>query len=463
LSHGRAHTPQQWPRISSHGSKQVADARYFSGREHQGARCGAGEFLMRRHPALPSWLCLWVLSKSSGRFRPAVVLPRGAVAIRRVLPFRRAPTLVHRAQYWPRVRFRFEGQRLRKQRTENTIAGQWFQPPSSTGRQAGDPARLAVIFFRVAKGAMAELPEKNGSSTHDTGGNPFPKNHPLHQAGAEIALWVKEQEALFTSDMLKKMPPDGAANQEFLAWHLGSIAGLFDIWARALSTFCPRNDEGARAFEGVLDKIVSFVVTQANNSPLSFIPKPLFLKEVEIRAGERKQHWTGQMLLSVRKAKESQRTPRDFVGAAETKPEESGGADARPANGSEAVSQTLTSKPSTPTPREGRMVQEQPKQDAPERIDDGSPPTGTVPVPEQPQRIAAIPGPAAEAHTLVPPRPCEQHDEVPGRQATPTKNRPVEAEAHITLKKAATGTAVAPEDDAAKELGSDLGSARLSG
>jgi len=115
--------------------------------------------------------------------------------------------------------------------------------------------------------------------------------------------------------------------------------------------------------------------------------------------------------------------------------------------------------PSTPTPSEGptsRVVQEEPKQDAPERIDDGSPPTGTVPVPEQPQRIAAIPGPAAEAHTLVPPRPCEQHDEVPGRQATPTKNRPVEAEAHITLEKAATGTALAPEDDAAEELGSGL-------
>jgi hypothetical protein len=246
---------------------------------------------------------------------------------------------------------------------------------------------------------MEELPGNSGTSPHDVlGGNPFPEDDPRHQYWTQVSLWVKEKVAQFTSRTLKTMPPEAASYREFLDWSLDAIAGIFDIRASGYLALYEPTDQDADSFESLLCRIEEFVISQADAWRISSIPAPLFLTELKIRAAERKQYWIGQMLLSVRKRNESWRTPRDFVDAAEPKPDESARQDARPANASEAVFQTLTSKPSTPTPREGRMVQEQPKQDAPERIDDGPPPTGTVPVPEQPQTSAAIPEPAVQTH-----------------------------------------------------------------
>jgi hypothetical protein len=156
------------------------------------------------------------------------------------------------------------------------------------------------------------------------GTNPFPEDHPYHQVWIEKSRWVKEQTALFMSRRLQKLPPESASSDEFLNCQLQTVAGVFDILARAYSCFCPRTEEGTDVFESLLNGGEAFILALADNFRCGSIPRPRFLSETRIRLSERKYYWTGQMLKRVREAEEKAATGGEFKPHGATEPKDAG-------------------------------------------------------------------------------------------------------------------------------------------
>jgi hypothetical protein len=107
------------------------------------------------------------------------------------------------------------------------------------------------------------------------------------------------------------IPQEAASVSEFIKWRAETLAGLFDIWAQALSAFCPRTDAGAELFEELLVGVVSHLQAIATNSLPhgSLVPKPQ-LAEIGIALKGRRLYWVGRMLGSVREYEEARRNLR---------------------------------------------------------------------------------------------------------------------------------------------------------
>lgn len=164
---------------------------------------------------------------------------------------------------------------------------------------------------------MANTAPSRGSVLADSlvqNRNPFPEGtrehriwKDVHEIWKDTGLWAKEHRALFHSEMLESMPPEEASEKEFLDHILKARAGVFDIWAGALSRHAVLTDDAAEAFEHLLDEVEKVMIAQAGNFRASFLPEPLFSSELRNRLNQRKQYWIGQMLRRVREHKEATR------------------------------------------------------------------------------------------------------------------------------------------------------------
>jgi hypothetical protein len=137
------------------------------------------------------------------------------------------------------------------------------------------------------------------------GKNPFAQGTAAHQNWAEMNLRAKEQLALFHAEVVESMPPEDASAKEFLDYSLMAVAGIFDISARAFLSDAMASDQAAEIFEEYLIEIGKAVEANANKSRIPCIPERLFSSEVRRRLHQRKQHWIGHVLRTVRERKEA--------------------------------------------------------------------------------------------------------------------------------------------------------------
>ena len=165
------------------------------------------------------------------------------------------------------------------------------------------------------------MPDSRKSKPDDPWGqNPFPEGTRAHQIWTDTNLWAKEHLALFLSEMLESMPPEEASSKEFLDHLLKTQAGIFDIWASALSKSAVLTDQAAGAFNHLLAELEKAMVAQAYSYHVPFISKRLLSNEIRIRLSQRKQYWTGKMLKTVREHKEAHRASTAAT-VVETRPE----------------------------------------------------------------------------------------------------------------------------------------------
>jgi hypothetical protein len=137
------------------------------------------------------------------------------------------------------------------------------------------------------------------------GKNPFAQGTPAHQNWAEMNLRAKEQLALFHADLLESMPPEDASAKQFLDCSLMVVGGIFDIFARALSSDAMLSDQAAEIYEEYLIEIGKAIEADAHKSRILSISERLFSTEVRRRLHQRKQYWTGHILRTVRERKEA--------------------------------------------------------------------------------------------------------------------------------------------------------------